>query len=412
MNPAQLIEKLTVYRNIIKDETVQALLKLSGSSENKEAAFGRFYFKLAEAAEKDLPYLTNGWQNHLVNLIIADDNPFTREASKKGTGLNPSLYQAAAHDLKCLKMLFSLNDSLKVILNRCNDMVTPLPRHGSKLAQTLAAADDWQQCLDDMINHYYVNGVGIFGRYHALRWDGEKKCLVGVENPDPIQLSDLIGYHTERQQVLDNTEAFLAGYPANNVLLYGDRGTGKSSTVKALVHTYGSKGLRVIEMPKQYLVDFPTVVQQLKKRPQHFILFVDDLSFEEFEVEYKTLKAVLEGGLEAKPQNLLIYATSNRRHLIRESFRDRQQDDIHAGDTAQEKLSLADRFGLTVTFVAPNQKQYLEIVEGLAAQRKIDISREQLHRLALQWELSHSGRSGRVARQFIDYLEGKIRAGV
>ncbi len=408
MSITNCAKSLTLYRSILKDEAVQAFLKISAEKNNREELYGQLFFKLAEASEFDQQYLTNGWQNHLLNLIIQDDNPFTRQAAVKGDKINPSLFKAALHDLKILQILFNDIDVLKDF----DEMIVPTDNDelpGKNLSVKLSSAADWSSCIKDLIKHYHLNGVGIFGRYHALRWDGETKCLVGVSHPDPVQLSDLIGYQQERQQVLDNTEALLAGCPANNVLLYGDRGTGKSSTVKALIHAYGNRGLRLIEIPKQYLVDFPAVVQQLRTRPQYFILFIDDLSFEEFEVEYKALKAVLEGGLEARPKNVLIYATSNRRHLIRETFSDRHQDDIHAADTMQEKLSLADRFGLTVTFTAPDQKQYLEIVEGLAKQQGIEMDRSELHTLALQWELRHSGRSGRVAKQFIAYLEGKLK---
>jgi uncharacterized protein len=265
---------------------------------------------------------------------------------------------------------------------------------------------------------YYAahqTGVSDYVRFKAFRWQ-RKGAHSGYFEPlahvDEVHLENLIGYDSERKPLMDNTEQFLAGLPANNALLYGARGTGKSSTVKGLLTRYAEKGLRLIEVHKDWLGDYPLIVKQVRQRPEKFILFVDDLSFEAEEVGYKELKAVLEGSLEARPNNLLIYATSNRRHLIKEQFSDNpppgQQDEIQAWDTVEEKLSLADRFGLVITFTSPNQRQYLEIVYGLAAQAGIDLPQAELRLKALQWEMSHSGRSGRVARQFVDQLAGQF----
>ncbi|HEX2998940.1 MAG TPA: ATP-binding protein, partial [Armatimonadota bacterium] len=233
--------------------------------------------------------------------------------------------------------------------------------------------------------------------------------LEGIETPDPIRLSDLIGYEQERDLLLRNTEHFLAGMQANNVLLYGDRGTGKSSSVKALLNEYAERGLRLIEVPKHQLGAFPRILRLLRGRPERFILFVDDLSFEENESSYKDLKAVLEGNLEVRPENVLLYATSNRRHLIPERFSDRDgsSEEIHARDTQEEKLSLSDRFGITITFLSPTQALYLEIVSGLAQREGLRLSEAELRRQALQWATRHNGWSGRSARQFLDFALGE-----
>jgi hypothetical protein len=235
--------------------------------------------------------------------------------------------------------------------------------------------------------------------------------LRGVRHPDPICLDELIGDKRQRDLIRRNTEQFLARLPANNVLLYGDRGTGKSSTVKALLNAYAERGLRLLEVGRSKLADFPTIVELLGEQPEHFILFVDDLSFDEQETGYKDLKAVLEGGLEVRPANVLVYATSNRRHLVMERQSDRAQpgdDELHGFDTVQEKLSLADRFGITLTFVTPDQEHYLEIVRGLAQRRGLAMPDEQLRARALQWATRHNGRSGRSARQFVDDLTGEL----
>jgi predicted AAA+ superfamily ATPase len=272
----------------------------------------------------------------------------------------------------------------------------------------LAAESDWSVMVKPLADYYYQAGAGIFGKYGALRWVSRHERLEGIASPDQVQLEDLIGYQAQRQEIIDNTERFLAGLPANNVLLYGDRGTGKSSTVKALLNRYQGRGLRLIEAPKSALRDYPKIIRALRDKPQRFILFLDDLSFEDSEYEYKELKAVMEGGLEVRPDNLLIYATSNRRHLIREHFSDRDTDgELRAGDTVQEKLSLADRFGLVVLFTMPDRSLYLDIVHGLARQRGIVLPVEELDKQALLWAAYHNGRSGRTARQFIDAISGK-----
>jgi hypothetical protein len=238
--------------------------------------------------------------------------------------------------------------------------------------------------------------------------------LLGIGWPDPVRLDDLIGYERERQPLIDNTAQFVAGFRANNVLLYGDRGTGKSSTIKALLNEFGERGLRLVELPRRSIDDLPVVMRQLRGRPERFIIVIDDLAFAEVEERHLDLKVLLEGGLEHHPENVLIYVTSNRRHLLREYFTpDRGLIDaggeIRAGETVQELLSLADRFGLVVTFLAPTQERYLAIVEALAGQRGLRLTMDELHQRALQWATRHNGLSGRTARQFVDQLSGELQ---
>ena len=230
-------------------------------------------------------------------------------------------------------------------------------------------------------------------------------------HPDPTTLRDLKGYEIQRRMAIDNTVSFLVGLPANNCLLYGDRGTGKSSTVKAILNEYYTRGLRVIEIPKESLMDFPRLVDEIAALPMKFIIFIDDLSFSNQDDTYAALKAVLEGGLAARPENALIYATSNRRHLLRETFSDREGDEVHKGDTIQESLSLADRFGLSIHFSSPDKWRYLEIVRQLAVQRGLEDHLEELDLLAERWATERGGRSPRCARQFIDDAESKVRRG-
>ena len=252
--------------------------------------------------------------------------------------------------------------------------------------------------------------AGIFARHRAFTW--QNGGLQGIAYPDPIRLDQLTAYDHPRQQLLQNTLALLKGYPALNVLLYGSRGAGKSSLVKALLTEFHPQGLRLVEVAKSKLQDLPQIVDVLRAAPQKFIIFVDDLSFEEDDDAFKALKVVLEGSVTARPSNVVVYATSNRRHLVREFFSERprpsHQDEIQAWDTMQEKLSFSDRFGLTLTFEPADQPTYLQIVDHLAGQAGITLPSEDLKARALQWATRHNGRSGRSARQFVDYLSADL----
>ena len=230
-----------------------------------------------------------------------------------------------------------------------------------------------------------------------------------ITNIAHVKLDDLVGYELAKQKLIDNTEAFVNGKQANNCLLYGDAGTGKSTSIKAIANQYYDRGLRLIEVYKHQFCDLNDVIAQIKNRNYKFIIYMDDLSFEEFEIEYKYLKAVIEGGLEKKPDNVLIYATSNRRHLIRETFSDKEEvrEDMHTSDTVQEKLSLYARFGVSIYFGAPNKKEFRNIVKVLAEKYQVSMDEDTLLAEANKWELSHGGLSGRTAQQFINYLLGK-----
>jgi predicted AAA+ superfamily ATPase len=259
---------------------------------------------------------------------------------------------------------------------------------------------------------YGEYGVGKFGLHKAFRVVHEESGakIVPILNIAHVRLDDLVGYEIPKKKLIDNTEAFVSGRKANNCLLFGDAGTGKSSCIKAISNEYYDKGLRIIEIYKHQFQDLHDVIAQIKNRNYKFIIYMDDLSFEDFEIEYKYLKAVIEGGLEKKPANVLIYATSNRRHLIRENYsdkEDRRTEDMHSGDTVQEKLSLVYRFGVTIYFGAPDKKQFQQIVKTLAERNGIVMEEEELYLEANKWELSHGGLSGRTAQQFIDYLGGK-----
>ena len=411
---------LAALRGVLDSQAARDLLALmeflaAGRPDPEAVAevFGRLWEELA--LEPD-PFLPDAWQSHLVCRLLDCENLFALGAERGE--LRPMLTEQARRDLRTLQKLFDLE--AEVLLRTVEEVVPALSgvwvpwrdpervmgessRHA--VARKLAAADDWGDCTELLAGHYASHGAGGFGRYRAFRWRGG--VLQAVADPDPVRLAELVGYEREQEPLLRNTERFLAGLPAHHALLYGLPGTGKSSTVKAVLNEYADRGLRLVEVAKEDLGALPRVLETLRGRGPRFVLFVDDLSFEEHEVEYKSLKALLEGSIERTPENVRVYATSNRRNLVRERFSERE-DDVHARDTMQEKLSLAARFGLRLTFGVPDQGRYLEIITGLARQRGIEIPEGELVERAMLWDRWHAGRSGRTARQFVDELEAEL----
>jgi hypothetical protein len=380
-------------------------------------AYGHWFKALAKVGQS--------WQEHLLTQILQADNPFTQQVQTvEVANLPPALVAAARQDLQALQRLYTgSSDQLSQWVQKLANLpVAPVAWNSSstveqdspggkfQLQAKLEALEDWAEALEELVAYYRQSGTGLFAEYQALRWQSGQ--LIGIAYPDSVKLTELVGYESQKEALLKNTEFLLAGYPALHVLLYGSRGSGKSSLVKALLPEYRERGLRLIEVAKSDLSDLMTIIEPLRQVPQKFILFVDDLSFEEDEDSYKALKVLLEGNLTARPQNIVIYATSNRRHLIREFFGDRprpsEADEVHAWDTLQEKLSFSDRFGLTLTFEPANQSIYLAIVRYLAVQAEITLSQEDLEYRALQWATRHNGRSGRTARQFIDFLQADL----
>lgn len=413
---------LAVLRGAIDSPVARdflALLRLL-SVERPEAGelaevFGRLWEGLAMENERLLP---DAWQSHLVGRILDDENSFSRGAELGGAAV--AIRDQARRDLRTLRTLFDLDaPTLLGMIEAAVPGLTSIwvpwtaPEPDSEsarhtIARKLAAAGDWDSCAELLEGHFARHGAGLFGGNRAFRW--WEGSLHPVPRPDPVRLSGLVAYDRERRPLIENTERFLSGLPAHHALLYGLPGTGKSSTVKALANEYADDGLRIVEVAKEDLSELPRVLETLRGRGPRFILFVDDLSFEEHEVEYKSLKALLEGSVEEPPENVRLYATSNRRNIIRESFSDREDgfsDDVHARDTMQEKLSLSARFGLRVTFPSPDQNRYLEIVSGLARERGVEIPEGELRERALLWDRWHAGRSGRTARQFVDEIQAE-----
>ena len=368
------------------------------------------------------------WQSYLLTAILTADNPFSRQAQQRDFAqLSDALVQTVQHDLKQLQAIYQCDAAqIAAWMQQAAQLeVKPIQITADRAAQVAiddqlnAAQDvlrhkfeqtaDWASLVVDLAQHYATFGIGKFACHRAFRWQSGE--LVGVTHPDPARLDQLVGYETPQAELVKNTEFLLTGDPALHVLLYGSRGSGKSSRVKALVNEYCDRGLRLIEVAKSDLRDLGQIVEQLRDAPQKFIIFVDDLSFEDDDDAFKALKVVLEGSITARPRNVVVYATSNRRHLVREFFADRprpsQADEINAWDTVQEKLSFGDRFGLTLTFEPADQDTYLQIVQHLAEQAGLDLAPDELRQRALQWATRYNGRSGRTARQFVDFMLGE-----
>jgi uncharacterized protein len=417
---------IATLRGVLSSPVAQdllALLELLGEESPDAGAvarvFGRLWEGLALEEERLLP---DAWQAHLVGRVLDDENSFSLGAEKRE--INPSVLEQTRRDLRTLGEMFALDAT--VLLGRVESAVPalagiwvpwtdPEPAEESPrrtIALKLSAAEDWGARAELLAGHFARHGAGPFGRHRAFLW--REGRLLAVSHPDPVSLAELVAYEREREPLMRNTERFLAGLPTHHALLYGLPGTGKSSTVKAIMNEYADQGLRLVEVKKEDLAGLQEALGVLGRRGRRFVLFVDDLSFEEHEVEYKALKALLEGGVEEPPENVRIYATSNRRNLIRETFSERgdgSADDVHARDTMQEKLSLATRFGLRLTFPPPDQARYLEIVAGLAGERGLSIPAQDLRERALLWDRWHAGRSGRTARQFVDELEAELAEG-
>ncbi len=399
--------------------------KDTAPEEGQESVFYRCMKRLMEVAEQ-YGFEENLWHCYLTYLLVSNENAYSRACEIRG-GVEGSINAIASHDLEIIRecFLFDLKqlfawfrlDCPAALLSyrathrsgtgfnrRIRDRIRELCTH-------LEQASDTGAFKDALTAFYLEYGVGDLGLHKAFRVARKKDGvrIVPITNIAHVKLDDLVGYEIAKQKLIDNTEAFVSGRAANNCLLYGDAGTGKSTSIKAIANQYYDRGLRLIEVYKHQFEDLNDVIAQIKNRNYKFIIYMDDLSFEEFEIEYKYLKAIIEGGLEKKPDNILIYATSNRRHLIRETFSDKEEvrEDMHTSDTVQEKLSLYARFGVTIYFGSPDKKEFQQIVKQLAARYEVRMDEEELLLQANRWELSHGGLSGRTAQQFIDYLRGK-----
>lgn len=417
--------ELLLYKNPENREVFDCMLRIASEEfeglDIKKAA-GRIVSHILEVSEK-MGFNGNLWQDYLAYNLANDENSYSLSCERRGR-MEGSINKAALLDMSVYRELFNTDLSgTDAKYGTFLSMLTGFENNNEgekyynkrirnriiKLAEELSGAVDDNTFLNTVCDFYKDAGVGCIGLFKAFRVghdDNDRPVITPVISVEHKYLKDLIGYDIQKKKITDNTEAFLAGNKANNVLLFGDSGTGKSSCIKAILNEYYDDGLRMIEIYKHQFKDLSAIINQVKDRNYKFIIYMDDLSFEEFEIEYKFLKAVIEGGLEKRPDNVLIYATSNRRHLVREKYSDKEErdDDLHTRDTVAEKLSLSARFGVSVYFGSPDKKLFNEIVKGLAQKNNIKVDENTLLMEANKWELSHGGLSGRTAEQFISYM--------
>lgn len=381
---------------------------VSAAADPSDRARARLERELGWASVWRRPALADPLADLLLDRVLDHQGPFGAAAERYGPeGMSRSLLEAARADLRALHSLAERSA-------RPHEPSGRLAEPRAEIKRQIAGGD-WGDGVVALAAFFHAYGAGVLGRHRVFRWDDG---LVGVDSPDPIVEDELIGYETERAPLRANLQAFVSGLPANNALLYGDRGTGKSSTVKALAAAFPLGQLRLLEVSRAQLWQFPQIGDRLRHRPARFLVLVDDLSFDqadEHEGQYAALKSMLEGGVQSQPSNMLLYATSNRRHLVRENLADRRHPgpapdsaEVHVSDSFQQKLSLSDRFGLRVLFLSPDQDLYLDICRSLVRSRGLEASEAELERAALLWCRRHNARSCRTARQFVDDLQARL----
>ena len=434
-----ILSRLIMYGDMPQDSILMQLADICAQLETDDAGEKsnelrtRVYQQVKRILKvaTDYGFNENLWQSYLTFVLIMDENPFSLTCEKIGASEGASANHFAKNDFEAFFELFhydfsKLEQQLGIdcfsVLSDYHAISKPELMYNKNvsekvyaLSRRLAAAKTVDEFFAGITGFYKDYGVGMFGLNKAFRIhcpEGSTQVeFQAINNMDQVVLNDLIGYEIQKKKLVDNTRAFVEGRKANNVLLFGDSGTGKSTSIKAIVNEFYDQGLRMIEIYKHQFANLSNVIAQIKNRNYRFIIYMDDLSFEEFEIEYKFLKAVIEGGVETKPENILIYATSNRRHLIKENWSDRNdvtvQNGMHQSDTMEEKLSLVHRFGVTINYSKPSQKEYFDIVIQLARRLGVTLSDDEIRAEANKWELSHGGISGRTAQQFANYLAGQ-----
>ena len=430
------ISKLIIYRQSAEDEILRELGRVFKDFDAKAASDddfrARIYVQVRNLLEVATKYGfdNNLWHNYLTFLIMTDENPFSLTYEKAGVQ-EGTVNSFAINDFSVFKALFdfdfsaiekaldincfSVLSSYKAIEKREQIFNKNVSEKVRALSRRIEAAKSGEEIFYIVAEFYRDYGVGMFGLNKAFRIEADENCqnirFRAITNMHKVSLDDLIGYESQKKALIDNTEAFVSGKGANNLLLYGDSGTGKSTSIKAIINQYYDRGLRMIEIYKHQFGCLSQIISEVKNRNYRFIIYMDDLSFEESEIEYKYLKAIIEGGVETKPDNVLIYATSNRRHLIKETWKDRndmtQDGDLHRCETIEEKLSLVNRFGLSIGYFKPSRREFDEMVVTLASRYpEIEMDRETLIAEAHKWEMLGGGISGRTAQQFVDHVRG------
>ncbi len=430
----RIISSLLIYGDMPKDSILMGFSEIFTSFRKGDYSKSRLKAQVFTQIKNLLVLATNYgfnknlWHNYLSFILITNENPFSLTCEKVGAS-DGSVNYFAKNDFEAFKALFEFDFSeiesaleIDCFSRICDYKAIPkkelmynknVSEKVIALTEKLEATNDVDEFFDAVTGFYKDYGVGMFGLNKAFRIAGSDNYNVefkAINNMDKVMLCDLIGYEKQKQMLVENTKAFVEGRRANNALLFGDSGTGKSTSIKAIVNEFYPEGLRMIEIYKHQFKELSNVIAQIKNRNYKFIIYMDDLSFEEFEIEYKFLKAVIEGGVETKPDNILIYATSNRRHLIKENWKDKNDMEfsggLHRSDTIEEKMSLVNRFGCMINYSKPTRDQYLNIVKELAKKENINIPENELIAGAKQWEMYHGGISGRTAQQYINHLMG------
>lgn len=423
------VNELIIYRDLLKDDLFLHMSNLIAEGSDRSTKLHTLFYdsvrKLLDFAGH-YGFSGNLWHVYIAHLLVNCENTYSKAAELNGN-VSGSVCDAVLldmvlirdlfnSDLETLSAKFGFNESALLTDYRSSEEESKVYNRRIRsrimeLSHRLEESATPQSFMDSVASFYAEYGVGRFGLHKAFRVETDRALIVPITNIAHVRFEDLIGLESQKSKLKDNTEAFLKGLPCNNCLLFGDAGTGKSSCIKAIANEYFDKGLRIIEIYKHQFKDINAVISAIKSRNYRFILYMDDLSFENFEIEYKYLKAVIEGGLEKKPGNVLIYATSNRRHLIDERFSERESSDqVHVRDNSAEKLSLYERFGVTIYFGSPSKDEFEDIVVSLAKRKGLDIPEDELLSQANIWQLSHGSRSGRLAEQFVNHLAG-LRAG-
>lgn len=432
--------RLIMYGNISEDSVLMKMsdifkrIDMDPEGANKDLHIREIYNQVYRVLDIATTYGfdCNLWQCYVAYVLATNENPFSVICEKVGVDKEcenlASVNEIVKQDMQCFFNIFNFDFSRieEALSTKCFSILThyhsmakdentynkSVSEKVKELANELSQAKDGYGFFGVLTEFYKKYGVGKFGLNKAFRIihkESGDTIISPITHTSDVSLEHLVGYEIQKQQLIDNTEAFVEGRKANNCLLFGDSGTGKSTCIKAILNQYYDRGLRLIEVYKHQFQDLSNIIEQIKNRNYKFIIYMDDLSFEEFEIEYKYLKAVIEGGLEVKPDNVLIYATSNRRHLIRETWSDRSdmsQDELHRSDTMQEKLSLVARFGVSINFSKPSKKEFEDIVLGLAAENKdILLPQQEILSKANAWSIRNGGYSGRVAEQFITHLK-------
>lgn len=429
-----IVSNLLLYGDLPEDSILMELSDVFATFNSKKYDADKLRTKIYHQMKRILDISTdygfddNLWHNYLTYLLITTENSFSLTCEKVGAS-EGSVNDFAKNDFKAFKELFDYDFS-KIEKELDIDCFSKIEDYTAihkpefmynknvsekvrKLSRELEETKDENEFFDAVSNFYKDYGVGMFGLNKAFRLEyiNGKLGFKPINNMEQVTLDDLIGYDIQKKKLIDNTEDFVEGRRCNNCLLFGDSGTGKSTSIKAIVNQYYDRGLRMIEIYKHQFKDLSNVIAMIKNRNYKFIIYMDDLSFEDFETEYKFLKAVIEGGVETKPDNILIYATSNRRHIIKEKWSDRDdmivEDGLHQSDTMEEKLSLVYRFGVTISFSKPSQKEYFEIAKALCKKEGVELPDKVIEEEANKWELAHGGLSGRTARQFANYMAAK-----